>query len=340
MSGKGASRSSQGLEPGTPVQDAAAIVLRRRLGAVADAVDRLERSRSLDDVEAGDIHQVRVSVRRASAALAAFKGCVGAARRLEKVSRRLKKMRRAVGGARTCDVGLEILKHDREASGKDGIAGIALLERILKRRRESSMSEVRKVLRRSPSAKWRKWGKRLSASTLDAGESGAAGHDSTLEEAARRALGKMLHDVQTAAAENLKEAISLHELRLTIKRLRYATEVFGPCFEADRLDEATSVLVQVQDRLGAVNDLSEILALVDGQADEADTDMTELRAMYGARFDEARDAFNLWWDGSGKRSLFRVYSGWLDAKCEGLPASDCSGAPLLPITPGVHGSTA
>lgn len=343
MSGRKQNGRMNGLGGDTPFHDAASVVIRRRLGAVAEAVERLSRSRDEGTIEADDIHQVRVSVRRASAALSVFGACVRSRKRLEKVNRRLKRLRRAVGIARTCDVGLAILGHDRGASGQAERPDLCLAERTLQRRRKRSMRAVRRALERCSPERLRKWGRRLAAATVEAMSADDPSSPVTLLDSAQGTIGSLLLELHKRSAGGMTSPDSLHEMRLSAKRLRYATEVFGPCFEPARLDDAARVLIDVQDRLGAVNDLSEMVGLIDQCAveSEADVDVTGLRRQYAERYEESRASFISWWNQAGERALLLAYAEW------SVPASE-EPAPIIhvassrpriaPITPGVNGS--
>ncbi|MBL8747320.1 MAG: CHAD domain-containing protein [Phycisphaerae bacterium] len=347
MSGGKARKSSHGLSADTLFHDAASVILRRRLQTVADAVERLRKSHNSSRIQPDDIHQVRVSVRRASAAISVFGGCVDAPRRLSKTRMRLRDMRRAIGTTRSCDVSLSILEHDRETADPAQRAGIERLEAALRRKRDQSLREVRRAVRRCSPDRLRKWGRKLAASTVEVpgGDSEVAA--CSLGEAARSALGALLSDIRRYGSMDLQQAETLHELRLAAKRLRYATEVFGPCFEPERLDEATDLLVLVQDRLGIANDLSEIVNFIRRRIEKEPTQASYplLLATYSRRFDETRADFISWWRHSGDHDLAHAYRG-LAARLD--PAHDptdtvlqpLSRVRIAPITQGVNGSRA
>jgi CHAD domain-containing protein len=339
--------AAQGLGAMSPFHEAAGVVLRRRLNAVAESVAKLRDSRDVQAVVPDDIHQVRVSVRRASAAVGVFGPCISSDRRLRRAKRRLKQLRRAIGTARACDVGLELLAHDRKSSDSDGAEVFQRLERVLSKRRARSLDRLRDMLERFSPGRLRRCGKRLARSAVALTFEGDAARVATLGSAARSTLSDLVSDIRGLGVADLDHASGLHELRLAAKRLRYATEVFGPCFEPDRLDEAAKLLVRVQDRLGAANDLSEIIALIDDRMSRADATegFAAVRAMYAARFEACRAEFVPWWRSSGEHELLAAYRGLVSASASeqsgGVADGDAlSRAWISPITPGVNGSQA
>lgn len=347
MSGTKASHAAQGLGAQTPFHIAASVVLRRRLSAVAESVAKLRDSRDVQSVEPDDIHQVRVSVRRASAAVGVFGPCISSDRQLRRMKNRLKKLRRAIGTARACDVGLALLHHDRKASDAADAEVFHRLERVLSKRRARSLDRVREALERFSPSRLLRWGKRLTRSVVEVLGSDDATCVVTLGDAARSSLSGLVNEIRTLGAGDLDHASGLHELRLAAKRLRYATEVFGPCFEADRLDEAAKLLVRVQDRLGAANDLSELIALIDDRMsrDDSPQEFASVRALYAGRFEACRAEFVPWWRSAGERELLAAYRGLVSPACvdeSGKLADEAalSRARITPITPGVNGSKA
>lgn len=345
MSGGKANKAALALGAHTPFHEAASVVLKRRLGAVADTVERLQRASESSEVRPSDIHQVRVSVRRASAALGVFEGCVSSTRLIAKVRKRLRRLRRSTGTARTCDVGMSILAHDRSASRQEQGIDFDLLEGVLRRRREKSMRGVRRAIGRCSPDRLRRWGRKLAEAAVEASDPARPIPARLLEESARATLVDLLADIKRCGNMDLEQARSLHELRLSAKRLRYATEVFGPCFVAERLDEATNLLVHVQDRLGVVNDLSEMVTLINERTAKGETGRAyaPLLSMYSRRFAQARAEFVSWWRTAGEPGLMAAYhaivTDGVGASADEEPGMWIRGG-ITPITPGVNRSEA
>ena len=99
------------LEAGTPLPEAARLVLEVRLRVVAD---HLPRAMHEADRDPEHVHQLRVATRRADAALRIFRPCLP--RKVYKEARRrLRTIRRAAGAARDWDVFLASLAQGRKA---------------------------------------------------------------------------------------------------------------------------------------------------------------------------------------------------------------------------------
>lgn len=62
--------------------------------------------------------------------------------------------------------------------------------------------------------------------------------------------------LKLAACARIDDAVSLHTLRIAIKRLRYALEFFAPLAAKKSLDRAVGALAGMQETLGQINDLA------------------------------------------------------------------------------------
>lgn len=340
MSGTKGTAAAAGLGPGTPYGEAARVVLSRRLRAVRDSLARLRSAARAGVIDPEEVHQVRVGVRRAAAALRVFSPCIGDERALSKVRGRLKRIRRSIGAARSCDVSMAILAIDRKASDGETRAEIERLENTLRKRRKRSISELRQSLEGYTKKRLNRWRRRLIESIV-----APAGFNS-LSDAAGPGLAEMLSTVRTLGSADLAGVESLHEMRLEVKRLRYSTEVFGACFESGSLDEASRLLADVQDRLGSANDLGDILKLLDERiADRgANRVILAVREDYSRRLEQACSDFASWWRSRGDAALAGVFQLMLGsigshaAAARAESGSDWSSEDFPTITPGVNGS--
>ncbi|MBU0752146.1 MAG: CYTH and CHAD domain-containing protein [Gammaproteobacteria bacterium] len=79
----------------------------------------------------------------------------------------------------------------------------------------------------------------------------------TLLDFARRRLRKLQRDTHhLAELARIDDPAALHQLRIAIKRLRYALEFFGPLLPRRSFTTASKQLATLQDKLGQLNDLA------------------------------------------------------------------------------------
>ncbi|MFM8275123.1 MAG: CHAD domain-containing protein [Gemmata sp.] len=235
-----------GLTPDAPVADAARAVLAERFAVVREFLP-LAAGRAWEDPEF--VHQLRVGTRRAGAALRAFAAALPP-KPLVATKRALRAVRRAAGDARDWDVFLAALPGTKPlatAAAKpalDFLMGYACGQR--------ATAQARLV--EAEAQRGAKFG------TLSAGLPGRArapeGDDApaTFGALAGRQLGELLRALTDAAAANPAAPAQLHALRITAKRLRYAIEIFAPCFPPALRDTVYPAVERVQEVLGSVQD--------------------------------------------------------------------------------------
>ncbi|HEX4610035.1 MAG TPA: CHAD domain-containing protein [Urbifossiella sp.] len=234
-----------GLSPGMPVADAARVALAARLEVVRQYLP-LAASRPYENVEY--VHQLRVGTRRAGAALRVFGTCLPR-KHLRAAKQSLRGLRRAAGDARDWDVFLLALAAARgddpaDRPAFDFLAGYALGER--------SAAQTR-----------------LAAAADDVGPRFAAdtavlpGHVRPPRGAdAPATFGDLAAEQMTALFAEFARAVSadpagpdaLHQLRILGKRVRYAMELFAPCFTDAFRTELYRAVVALQEALGEVQD--------------------------------------------------------------------------------------
>jgi CHAD domain-containing protein len=234
------------LKPGTPVHEAARHVLFVRLQVVKDYLPRaaLEADHDIEYV-----HQLRVSTRRADAALRIFADCLSK-KTYRKARRHLKKLRRAAGAARDWDVFVaDLLGREQKADAKhrgglDFLIGYALGQRV------AAHTDLASVYQEEgPSFEM------FLAETIEAIEplkSDSA--PASLVDLARPMLFDRLKELELAALADLSDYAQLHRVRIAGKRLRYAMEVFADCFDPAFRDTLYPRVEQLQEILGRAND--------------------------------------------------------------------------------------
>lgn len=331
MSGGGVQRGAvEGLSPDMSFHAAADAAVRQRMKAVVTAIRRLD-----PDVEAGgvkpeQVHQLRVAVRRASAAVQAFGACFDEPRS-SRLRKRLKKLRRAVGDARQCDVTIATLSHDFHANHGPGREAIGELIARVKSRRRTALRRLDRVLAHLTVRDI----KHVRDAALDSLRPVLTpeGEEAHLMAAARAAIGRFTSELRDAGRGQLESAPALHELRLAGKRLRYAAEVFDCCFDKELAERAQEQIVALQDRLGAANDLYEIAEYIAaeitaapklpliarGRPTPAYVDLSPVLAFYRERLHQAMNEFASWWRAGGGDRLCDAFMALVAADAAPSP---------------------
>lgn len=308
-----ASKWIETLRPETPLRDAAAEVLTHRLEAVETWLKRLGDSKQ-DQVRA--VHQLRVSTRRAGAALDTFADPLSDKQR-KKARKVLRSLRKAAGCARDCDVHAALFASlsDETLTESSHAARDAVLA-VLEAERDIATERLQELAKQLPVSKVKRRRTRLLESLADADLPG----DVTLSDAAGDTLPEIIGAVRDAADAHNGEPAGLHALRIACKRLRYAVEVFAPCMGQRFNDDLYPRLKEVQERLGRINDahtarlrLERVLvdltqaqeAVADESPDDADDAETaplvefglrELIDRFACEEEAARVEFLAWWD--------------------------------------------
>lgn len=296
------------LKPTTPLREAAGEVLTHRFESVESWLKRATDEGYDDPVKA--IHQLRVSTRRAGSALAIFSDAV-ADKPLRKAKKTLKALRRAAGAARDCDVHHALFSaiddatlNDEELAARDAVLA------VLDAEREIASENLREVARVIDASEVRARRERVTRSLRKA----SIPEDVTLADAASDALPCLIGEVRDCAESHQGEPAKLHQLRIACKQLRYATEVFAPCFGDDFATDLYPRLKDTQDHLGVINDahlarlrleriLLDLTELEErGETDDhADSLMIErgLRSLigrYAEQEERSRVEFLAWWE--------------------------------------------
>lgn len=318
------------LGPSTSVSTAAHRVLEKRWRALEESVKQLRRDAETHKIEPGDLHQARVALRRMAASLSVFEEALDPEARPMKILKRLKKLRREIGTARTCDVMMGLLDHERQAAAEPEAEMLRDVIREVRRVRRRSLDRVRETLQNAGLSK-------LESRLHSALELSDAPPTIDLGTLARSKVIELLASIdQCELEQDPVDPESLHELRLIVKRLRYSAEATAPAFDADHLDSALAAAVEVQDRLGAINDTHETAELLGSRLDETPADEAEaeplarLHERFARRRDLAQAEFLSWWRRGGRDSVRRAFESLLGAAAFDPPPS--SGAEGLSPT--------
>jgi triphosphatase len=213
------------------------------------------------------IHQMRVALRRMRSALGIVK-VLAPHPEVEALRMRAKEIATALGAARQCDVLKELVENGpKTRTGADG--DFSGLEAILRKRASHAYAEAIAlidapqttifaieaqscIVRRA----WREGTAEFARGILAAPGRGFAA--STLDRLHRRVRKKGAKLLELPDAER-------HEVRVALKKLRYAAEFFGPYFRDGRgMKEFERVAAELQGVLGAHNDVAEASSFLNG----------------------------------------------------------------------------
>jgi CHAD domain-containing protein len=245
-----ARRKRIALDASMSVTEAFAAVARGCIGYIATAADTARRS---DDPEG--IHQLRVGIRRLRAAFSVFNPALP--RRRPAVVRQLQMLQRQLGTARELDVLLDetiaSMPHElRTRREMRELIKAAEAGRVARHRRARAALASRRctelLSQLGPAIDRYAW-QRAGSSAID---------ERTAQPIAD--LAKEVMRVRHRKARKLGEQIrdlgpdELHELRIRIKKLRYAAEFFQDLWPGARSERYLRALKELQQLLGTVHD--------------------------------------------------------------------------------------
>jgi CHAD domain-containing protein len=263
------------------------------------------------------VHQLRVTTRRAVAALDIF-GYLLSQRRRRWLRRRLNKIRRSAGDARDYDVQLARLEVWAREHPQPDVAPVA---NWLCQRRHAAQTAIvaryQKLIEKDFADRTQRLvdcvGQKVRPKELAKADFATA---------AQVALPPVVDDFFAAAGAHLGEIEALHRFRIESKRLRYAIELLAAAFPPPLRDEVYPVVETLQEKLGAVNDHATAAAryrqwarsaktpavgrLHDAMAPVSDVPVSLLLDWAGAEdaaLARARAAFSDWWTDARAKQL-------------------------------------
>ena len=232
-----------------------------------------------DDPEA--VHQARVALRRLRAAIAIFRRIVPGAE-LAQLGDEARWLAGELGPVRDLDVFLgEIFAPvAQRLAGETGVAAYRMAGKAMQ---EQARERARRALR---SRRFRLWRDRFQgwlaadiapplATAIPSDTAGALFRPvsefaaETLDRRDRQARRRGRHLAQLPTEER-------HELRLSLKKLRYAAEFFASAFEAREAKRYVKRLAKLQDGLGYLNDKAvaqPLMAQIEARIGEASREL-------------------------------------------------------------------
>jgi CHAD domain-containing protein len=253
----------RGLGPESRLAEAARRIVASRLADVRHEEDALATGLTEDGV-----HDMRVSTRRLRAALKVFRGLGG----LAPLEREVKKLQDALGEVRDVHVQGAWLAQAARKEKPAKRAGLLALRTSV----ESQLGAKEKKLRRTLS----RWADRTVPAILREAKGldgpGRYGGQRVRQQLRRRLRGveRLIEDYSAAP-----DALTAHELRKEVKKLRYEAELFRPALRR-RMEALLEALVPLQEVLGELHDSDVRLGLLERFAAEGSaTERTAARAL-------------------------------------------------------------
>lgn len=216
------------------------------------------------------LHQVRVSLRRLRSALAAFKDFVPAPQRAA-LNQEAKWLLSQLGPVRDLDVFVQ----DLAAPLSGRLADDADLVQLMRAARAAQAKAHANAAKALQSPRARRFATRLetwvSGRGWRSGDSEHNGETTPAGDFARRFLNRRLRKMRDKYDHVEKLSVEeRHDLRIAVKKLRYAIEFFHDLLPAKRVQRLSGVLRDMQDNLGHLNDIEvaerTVGALVNGAA--------------------------------------------------------------------------
>jgi CHAD domain-containing protein len=234
------------------------LILRTRLGEMYDL-----REAALDWEDIEGVHGMRVASRRLRSALKDFGGFLGSK---SVPQRRLKEVADALGEVRDQDVAIAALEKMRSKASEDVAAGIGRLVDERAAVRELARTKLTDIVAETPLAELqKKFLARLEKAGAATGgkqgvkQGGKRGRRATKAVSFRQA-GREVIAARVAELQELSDSLHhpfdiepLHTMRIAAKRLRYAMELFAPCW-GGKLTACSREVAELQTSLGELRD--------------------------------------------------------------------------------------
>ena len=288
-----------GLTADVPLTEAARRALSVRLQVVGETLPRAVQEA---DGDPELVHQLRVSTRRADAALRIFGPCLR--RKVFKAARkRLRRLRRAAGAARDWDVFLIGLVERRATQPEKEQAGLTFLFGYGHGQRTAAQAELEAAGLEEHAG----YDAFLHETVAAVGPPADLPHDAVLADLGRPLLLALARELEWKATGDLADYAHLHQVRIAGKRLRYAMEVFADCFSLSFRETLYPRVEEMQEILGRANDshvaegrLSELKGRLRrgwaGEWKRLQPGVEGLLRFHQRRLPQERKRFLKWWE--------------------------------------------
>ncbi|MCA1633894.1 MAG: CHAD domain-containing protein [Acidobacteria bacterium] len=269
------------------------LVLLTRLGEMCGF-----REAALDWSDPEGVHDMRVASRRLRSALKDFAPHLPRRGRFAEAREELKHLARSLGEVRDADVAigeLEKLKGDAPAEAAAGLEQLLgeraarrepARERLSRALSEEAAEALQESFSGAVEAATRRKRRRKKETSGAGGESDSGkGRGPSFREAGRAVIAQSWEELEKLSLSLYRplKPRRLHKMRIAAKRLRYALELFAPCWDGTTKAFAEEV-AELQGALGELHDCDEWVAecgaLLSAESGETGggTDQSEARA--------------------------------------------------------------
>jgi CHAD domain-containing protein len=290
----------EGFGPDSEIHDAALAALESRLAAVSYWLPAAAYC-AVHDVE--HVHRLRVSTRRALAALKLF-GELLPSKPAGRVKKRLKKIRNAAGMARDLDVFAERMQ-------KEELEGAPLILAEIAQRRAAAQPAIEQLADRL-----RRRGRlvrkirQLLARVKPRENNRDAEEPKTFGGWAKHRLAEVSQEFFDAQPADNHDTAALHQFRIHGKRLRYVIELLANALDPDIRNGHYLVVEELQERLGNVNDhawaAARLREWLSETPDVSREQIYQAAAQHETqRLEEELREFHAWWTSERAETLRR-----------------------------------
>lgn len=247
---------TEGINPRQPVSRVARRLLRDRFDrvwyhakfAAAKGADR-------HNANVESVHQLRVATRRAEATLLMFSDLL---RRKDAsyLRKQLRAFRKAAGRVRDLDVLLERMQRNAKAQTRTKSLRGAIGK--IAQRRAQAQRPLRDAYRKAKRAKFRRRCRkalqhlRWRESTIEP----------TFQASAQQRIEPIANRFFDVAKQEHEDIESLHQMRISAKRLRYALEALSTAFARKPQRVLYAALEEIQEDVGVVNDHANAITML------------------------------------------------------------------------------
>ncbi len=273
----------EGLDYGAGAGDGVRLILRSRFEEM-----RSFRDAALDWSDIEGVHDMRVASRRLRSALRDFAPYLRE-RKFRRSNKALKNLADALGAVRDQDVAIMALEKLAADAPAEVSAGIEQFADKRKLKRDIARSELEQAITDEALAKLEKEfnsalenGLKVSRRRRTRGDKRKPAESLNCRDAGREVIMERFRELQDLSASLYRphKIRPLHEMRIAAKRLRYAIELFAPCWN-EPLASSAKEIAKMQTSLGELHDCDVWIAEIGKMLRD-----TEREAVSGAPDDE------------------------------------------------------